>query len=79
VISRCAKSYNETWKLYYTSRLVVFLQVLDSVNVNSTELAHARNKYTGRLQKEVVEECVGYKHLEALQVNIKWIFSKEAQ
>lgn len=38
--------------------------------MNSTELADARNKYTGRLQKEVVEECVGHKHLEALQVKI---------
>lgn len=38
--------------------------------MNSTELADARNKYTGRLQKEVVEDCVGHKHLEALQVKI---------
>lgn len=44
------------------------LQVLDSVSVDSTELADARNKYTGRLQKEIVEELVDHKNLEALQV-----------
>ena len=46
------------------------LQFLDNVNVDSHDLADACNKFTGRLHKEIVEECMGYKQLETLQVEI---------
>lgn len=54
--------------LSHTLLMIIALQVLDSVNVNSQELTEARNKYTGRLQKETVEEIVGHKHYETVQV-----------
>lgn len=56
----------ESSVLYLTVNIV--LQVLDSVNVDSRELADARNKFTGRLQKEMVEEYVGHKRLDNFQV-----------
>ncbi|KAG0570673.1 hypothetical protein KC19_6G179500 [Ceratodon purpureus] len=69
VVNFCGNAFCDVrdYRLYTVYSLRK-LKVLDSVNVDSTELAAARNKYTGRLQKEVVEECVGHKNLEALQV-----------
>lgn len=49
------------------------LQVLDNLNVDSTELAEARSKYTGRLSREMLEEYLGHKELESVQVQSNFI------
>jgi hypothetical protein len=50
--------------------VVGMLQVLDNLNVESTELAEARSKYTGRLTREVLEEYLGHKELEIVEVQV---------
>lgn len=69
VVNFCGNAFCEDrdYRLY-TVYSIRKLKVLDSVNVNSQELTEARNKYTGRLQKETVEEIVGHKHYETVQV-----------
>ena len=36
--------------------------------MESSELAEARDKYTGRLTREMLEECLGHKHFNNLKV-----------
>lgn len=36
--------------------------------MESSELAEARDKYTGRLTREMLEECLGHKQFHTLKV-----------
>jgi hypothetical protein len=40
---------------------------LDGTNVDSTELTEARNKYKGRLTRDMLKDCIGHKEFSVVK------------
>ncbi|KAH9572717.1 hypothetical protein CY35_02G167000 [Sphagnum magellanicum] len=51
----------------YTIYTLRKLKVLDGTNVDSTELTEARNKYKGRLTRDMLKDCIGHKEFSVVK------------